>query len=184
MKNAFIAFAFFFVFHAHAQDSGYLPGAIITLQNERIEGLVKNVNTVPARILDNIKFKRGEDAKVEQYSPEELLAYESDGHLFVPKKTPLGNKIFVRKFNTGKLHLYGKLAFDGTASYNVAYIPYVQLENDPVIHEVQQLSFKKQMLSYLKDAPGVCKLIEDKTLKKKDIEQIVRMYNEEVQRAK
>lgn len=36
---------------AFAQETGYQPGAIITRDNERIDGLVKNINLVPARIL-------------------------------------------------------------------------------------------------------------------------------------
>ena len=164
----------------YAQEAGYQQGAIITLENERIDGLVKNVNLVPARILNDIKFKTREESKVTTYSPLEISAYETNGNLFVSKKTSDGLSIFVRKFNTGKLRLYGKLVFDGTASYNVVYSSYIQLDKDPVIHAVQQLTFKKQMLNYLKDAPNVCKLIADKKLKWKDIEEIVNLYNEEV----
>ncbi|HEY0740859.1 MAG TPA: hypothetical protein VGD40_05320 [Chryseosolibacter sp.] len=164
----------------YAQETGYNPGAIITRDNERIEGLVKNVNLVPARILDNIKFKRGEGEKVTSYSPAELAAYEINDDLFVSKKDADGFELFVKKFNTGKLQLYGALVFDGTASYNVKYTPYIQLQGDPVIHLVGQLSFRKQMLSYLKDAPNLCKLIDEKELKWKDISQIVALYNAEV----
>jgi hypothetical protein len=163
-----------------AQEAGYQPGAIVTLENERIEGLVKNVNLVPARILDDIKFKTTQGGEVTSYSPLQISAYETEGNLFVPKKTSSGQYIFVRKFNAGKLKLYGKLVFDGSASYRVVYSPYIQLDKDPVIHAVEQLTFKKQMLSYLKDAPNVCKLISEKELKWRDIEQIVNLYNEEV----
>lgn len=166
----------------YAQDTGYNPGAIITRDNERIEGLVKNVNQVPARILDNVKFKRGEGEKVTSYSPSELAAYEINDDLFVSKKDAGGVQRFVKKFNTGKLQLYGALVFDGTASYNVKYTPYIQLQGDPVIHLVGQLTFRKQMLAYLKDAPNVCKLIDEKELKWRDISQIVTLYNMEVTR--
>jgi hypothetical protein len=164
----------------YAQEAGYKPGAIITLKNERIEGLVKNVNLVPARILDDIKFKAEEGGKVIIYSPLEISGYESDGNLFVSKKAADGQSMFVKKLNTGTLKLYGKLVFDGSASYNVVHSPYIQLDKDPVIHPVQQLGFKKQMLSYLKDAPNVCKLIADKELKWKNIAEIVNLYNEEI----
>jgi hypothetical protein len=184
MRHVLIFIILSLSFASRAQEAGYLPGAIIKPDNERVEGLVKNVNMIPARILDDIKFKRAEGEKVEIYTPAQLLGYESDGNLYVSKKLEAGEKLFVRKYNTGKLCLYGRLAFSGNASYTTTYIPYIQLDNDPVIHLVQQLSFKKQMLSYLKDAPGLCKLISDKTLKRKDIAEIVNLYNEEVQKAK
>jgi hypothetical protein len=184
MKYALILSILLLNFNSRAQETGYLPGAIITPDDERIEGLVKNVNMIPARILEDIKFKRAEGERVQVYSPNQLLGYESDGNIFVSKKLEDGRKIFVRKFNTGKLRLYGALAFGGDASYTVTFIPYLQLDNDPVIHLLQPLSFKKQMLSYLKDAPELCKLIADKTLKRKDIEEIVNLYNEEVQKVK
>jgi hypothetical protein len=184
MKYTLILSILLLSFYVHAQEAGYLPGAIITTDDERLEGLVKNVNMIPARILEDIKFKRAEGEKVQVYSPSQLLGYESDGNIFVSKKLENGQKMFVRKFNTGKLRLYGGLAFTGDASYTVTFVPYIQLEGDPVIHLVQQLAFKKQMLSYLKDAPELCKLISDKTLKRKDIEEIVNLYNEEVQKVK
>jgi hypothetical protein len=166
----------------YAQETGYHPGAIITRKNERIEGLVKNVNLVPARILDNVKFKTGEGEKVTSYSPSEIAAYEINDDRFVSKKSEAGYELFVKKFNSGKLQLYGGLAFDGTATNNVVFTPYIQLQNDPVIHLVAQLGFKKQMLNYLKDAPNVCQLIADKKLKWRDIAGIVELYNKEVAR--
>ncbi|HYC83722.1 MAG TPA: hypothetical protein VEB86_00810 [Chryseosolibacter sp.] len=166
---------------AGAQEAGYQPGAIITLTNERIEGLVKNVNLAPARILVDIKFKKSEGEKVTVYSPDELLGYESQGSTYVPKTTSMGNKIFVKKLITGKLSLYGELAFDGSDSYNVTHVYYIQLDTDPVLRDVPQISFRSQMLKYLKNAPGLCNLISDKTLKWKDLPKIVAMYNEEVQ---
>lgn len=183
MKCALILSILLLNFSSTAQETGYLPGAIITSDNERVEGLVKNVNLVPARILEDIKFKRAEGEKVRIYSPNQLFGYESDGNIFESKKLEDGRKIFVRKFNTGKLRLYGGLAFAGNTSYTVTFVPYIQLDNDPVIHPVQQISFKKQMLNYLKDAPELCKLISHKTLKRKDIEHIVNLYNEELQKA-
>lgn len=171
---------FILVSVTYAQETGYNPGAIITLKNERIEGLVKNVNLIPARILDDIKFKTSEGEKVTSYSPFEIAAYEVNDDLFVSKKSTSGFDHFVKKFNSGKLQLYGKLGFDGTASNNVIYSPFIQLHNDPLIHPVEQLGFKKQMLSYLKDAPKVCKMIADKELKWRDIAVIVDLYNKEV----
>jgi hypothetical protein len=174
-----VLIAILWIVSAYSQDAGYLPGAIITPDNIRIEGLVKNINLIPARVLDNIKFKREEGAKVEVFSPDELLGYESDGLFFVPKTLSTGTKSFVRKFNAGKLRLYGVLVLSG-ASYAPAYIPYIQMENEQVIREVTDIGFRKQMLAVLKDAPELCKLIESRTLRRKDLEEIVRRYNEEV----
>jgi len=179
--TAFFAVALHVCCTAFAQETGYQPGAIITSDNERLEGLIKHVNMVPARILQNIKFKTAEGEKVTTYSPHELFAYEIEGDVFVSKKTLDGRTIFVKKFNTGKLKLYGELAFDGSASYNVTYVPYIQLDTDRVIRHVPQISFRNQMLDYLKDAPRLCQLISDRTLKWKDIEEIVFLYNEEIE---
>lgn len=164
-----------------AQETGYHPGAIITRDNERIEGLIKNVNLVPARILEKIKFKRAEGEKVTAYSPDELLAYEFNGDLYLSKKTQKGEAIFVKKFNNGQLVLYGALTFDGSASYHVRFIPYIQLDNDQHIRKVQKSSFEKQMLEYLKDAPRVCRLISERALKWKDIGEVVVLYNQEME---
>jgi hypothetical protein len=174
--------ALLFYLFTFAQETGYLPGAIITLDNERIPGLVKNFNLVPARVLDNIKFKREEGAKVEVYSPDELSGYESDGVLYVPKRLASGTKSFVRKFNTGKLQLYGLLILSGP-SYQAGYVPYIQMGDEPTIHEVIDIGFRKHMLRVLKDAPELCKLIESRTLKRKDMEEIVRLYNDEISRS-
>ena len=183
-RIALIALALLITVSAMAQETGYLPGAIITAENERIEGLVKNVNLIPAHILENIKFKTGEGEKAKSYSPTEILGYEQDGNFFVSKKTSTGTTLFVKKFNTGRLRLYGELAFDGSASYRVIHVPYIQIEGDPVIRLVQKVSFRKQLLDYLKDAPSVCELIKNKSLKWKNIAEIVNRYNAEVQGGK
>ena len=70
--------------------------------------------------------------------------------------------------------------FDGTQAHNVVYKPYLQMKGDPVIHPVDEIGFKKQMLKYLKDAPNVCREIEDRTLRYRDIDVIVNQYNKEV----
>lgn len=164
----------------HAQETGFHRGAIITKDNERIEGLVKNVNLVPARILEGVKFKTAEGEKVTTYSPGEILGYMVGNDVFVTKKSASGNEMFVKKFNRGKLELYGLMTFDGTQARNVVYKPYLQLEGDPVIHLVDEIGFKKQLLKYLKDAPNVCREIKDRTLRYIDIDVIVNQYNKEV----
>jgi hypothetical protein len=169
-----------------AQEAGFHPGAIITLDNKRIEGYVKNVASQHGPI-ENVKFKTAEAEKVTTYSPAELAAYEVEGELFVSKNTEKDYRLFVKKFNSGKLQLYGRLVPVGYVNGNgyvrtsgITYSLFIQLKGDPVIHELEELTFRKQMLSYLSDAPDVCRLIQQRRLLRKDIDKIIELYNKEV----
>jgi hypothetical protein len=165
------------MFRAVGQEEGFHPGAIITKDNERIEGLVKNLQG--KHVLDNIRFKANAESKTQFYAPTALRGYEINEDFYVSKKNADNQVIFVKKFNTGKLKLYGQLAYNGPSD-QIGHEPYIQLEGDPVIRVVQQISFRAQMLDYLKDAPELCKLIKSRKLTWRDIGQIVDLYNVEV----
>jgi hypothetical protein len=136
-------------------------------------------------VLDNIKFKTSSDAKVQIFKPDELYGYQSGEDFFLSKKEMNGGKFFVKRLVDGRLCLYSEYSAamttspTGGSSMSSSTQFYLQRESEAFLTPVTG-NFKNQMLGYLKDAPEICKAIEDKTLKRKDLEVVVRMYNEEV----
>jgi hypothetical protein len=176
------------------EEAGYVIGCVITTKKDTLYGEVKNVNLFPYRVLEDIKFKPEGSSKVVVYKPDELIAYLSGVDLYFAKELENGDKSFVKQVVRGYLSLYSDLAITttstpasgtqgGTMSGSSSTVYYLQKVGEPILTRVNANfldgSFKDQMLKYLSDAPNLCKQIESKELKRKDIDTIVYLYNQE-----
>ncbi len=174
---------------------GYVMGCVITTKKDTLYGEVKNVNLFPYRVLENIKFKQEGSNKVVTYKPDELIVYLSGVDLYFAKELEGGDKSFVKQVLRGYLSLYSEFVVTtnpasapgtpggGTLSGSSSTVYYLQKVGELILTRVNSSfldgSFKVQMLKYLSDAPNLCKQIESKALKRKDIERIVYLYNQE-----
>jgi hypothetical protein len=176
------------------EEPGYVIGCVITTKKDTLYGEVKNVNLFPYRVLENIKFKPEGSSKVVTYKPDELIAYLSGVDLYFAKELEDGDRSFVKQVLRGYLSLYSDLAVTttatsapgtpgGTLGGSSSTVYYLQKVGEPILTRVNANfldgSFKDQMLKYLSDAPNLCKQIESKALKRKDIDRIVYLYNQE-----
>jgi hypothetical protein len=176
------------------EEPGYIIGCVITTKKDTLYGEVKNINSFPFRVLENIKFKPEGSTKVVTYTPDELIAYLSGLDLYFAKELEDGDKSFVKQVLRGYLSLYSDFvvtttstsapgAPGGILSGSSSTVYYLQRIGEPILTRVNANfldgNFKDQMLKYLSDAPNLCKQIESKALKRKDIERIVYLYNQE-----
>lgn len=85
MKEYLLVFAVCVSFFVRAQETGFLPGYIVTKSNDTIRGEVKNKNFAPYRILQKIKFKRESGSEVEHYTADQLVSFQAGENLYVSK---------------------------------------------------------------------------------------------------
>jgi hypothetical protein len=168
---------------AVSQDGGFNQGSIVTMNNDTLPGLVKNVVQVPYHILPNVKFKKAKKDETKTFEPGELKAYETQGQWFISKEYKKGKSVemlFVQVISTGYLSYYVQTESSmganpgGGTGVSTRGTDYLQREGE---QSLTRIGGKKQLLEYLSDAPGVCKQIEDGTLKKKDLDKVVEAYN-------
>jgi hypothetical protein len=178
-----LLFASTLCFISRGQETGYAKGYIVTVAGDTLNGLVKNKNMTPYRVLIDIKFKRDEKSKVETFSPDRLKGFRIGTKQYVSKEVKVNfsvEKLFVEIIVDGHLSYYA-LEYTGFGAGNIS--TYVILEK---INEKNQLvydehsvaiNFKKKMAEYLKDAPGLVAKINDGTYTRKHVEAIVNEYN-------
>jgi hypothetical protein len=159
---------------------GFEPGYVITVKKDTLWGEVKNYNQATHSVAQ-IRF-RGEGGN-KTYDADQLLAFGRGTEDYVAGREPGSLNFFVKVEAEGYLSLFSSFVSGGPSGYG--YIPakttyYLIREGEKEFQKVPEMGFRKTLLAYLKDAPILCKEIEDKTLGKKDVEEIVKRYNREL----
>lgn len=166
------------------QDSGFLNGYIITNSNDTIVGLVKYINQVPYRVLVDIKFKETEKSKTKVYPPETILGYKAESKIFHSLNTPgYSGKQFMELIIDGYVRLYTSTVTSfGVSQYGSANSSsnYLLKTGDKVLFSVDK-KFKERLSEYLSDNEVVSGKVKNGVYKKRDIEEIIREYNESKQ---
>ncbi|MEO1053251.1 MAG: hypothetical protein AAFX87_21645 [Bacteroidota bacterium] len=163
-------------------DNGY----VVTLKNDTIRGRLKNFGEIKScnkvDLVDNKKARR-------KYKPKHLKAYQIDNSIYVTQRAErplkLGSAlVFMKLVVDGDVRLfrYHYFAQTGGAGPNQPSIstPEIDyyLERDGKLTLVRSLGFKKSMSIYFRDNRELIKLIQNKDLKYRNMEEIVRIYNE------
>ena len=168
---------------AMGQESGYLPGYIITNSNDTIGGQVKYINTIPFRILPDIKFKGVYDynSKVKLYPPTAIRGYKAGEKIFHSLELPDGGeKMFMELVIDGYLKLYmtSASAF-GVPQYgpSVTTHYYFLRKGETKLFDADKGRFKQRVSEYLADDDWISTDIKNGNYKRKDIEQLVKDYN-------
>jgi len=186
MKGVLFVLYIGFSCSCFAQEKGYELGYVVTISNDTIKGLIKNRNS--KIVFEDIKFKKDQKSKVETFTPRQLKSYKrleaeyyskridlDDGtgfknHYFLEQKIK-GDYLCYYEFDillgTGNNAYYGILEKPAEKS-NVVWTQGVWSQSD----------FRKKVSSYLKDELALSEKISNGTYKTKDIEEIVREYNE------
>ncbi|MFM7430972.1 MAG: hypothetical protein ACKO1F_13865 [Flammeovirgaceae bacterium] len=133
---------------ARSQEAGYQSGFIVTNQNDTIKGLIKNKNSVPYRILVDIKFKKNKDSEVEKFGPRQLKGFQIGSTKYkslITDANGISETLFLEVVDEGKLNYY-ELEYTGLGAGNVTNYVILQLSN----RKEQLIYSKNDMLFSLK----------------------------------
>lgn len=140
---------------------------IVTLQKDTIKGDVSI--PLPKEFMEEVRIETSDTKNL--YKAHQVLSVFTDSTFYEPVK--LGNKYRLMEVaESGYLTLYLYRA-DLSYDFNSYYLQKKSLEG----LEVPNISFKRIMSTYLENCPTVVEKIENKTLRRDDLEQIVKEYN-------
>jgi hypothetical protein len=175
-----LLFLFLFSVQILAQKAGYQPGYIVTNSSDTIEGYVKNINQIPYRVMIKIKFKQAYDDSPKNYSPGSILGFKSNNntYLSMPIKSFDNSKRFVQEIIRGPLSLY--LLEVTTVAGEQDNYRYLKKEHKDQLYAIIFINYKKSLSSYLSDNKVISDKILNKEYKKRDLQQIVKDYNQSI----
>jgi hypothetical protein len=183
MKYILLLLTLISFYVASAQEVGYQNGFVITNENDTIRGLIKNRNSVPYRVLVDIKFKKDKDSKVEMFEPHQLKGFQIGTTKYKSLTTSaneISERLFLEVIIEGKLNYY-ELEYSGLGAGNSTYYVILQLngKKEQLTYSKRDMlfSFKNKITEYLSDNAVLCEKIRSGFYKKKDIEKIVKEYN-------
>jgi hypothetical protein len=165
-----------------AQDSGFLPGFIITNSSDTIKGLVKYINQVPYRVLSDIKFKENEEAKTQQYSANELIGYKAEEKIFnsVSTSGKEGARKFMELIADGYVKTY-RLTVSSfrTSTYgaNTRTYDYLLKTGDTKPYKIDAYNWNETLSDYLSDNKTLANRIRNGVYTYRDLPDIVKEYN-------
>ena len=172
-----------------SQETGFLKGFIVTNENDTLTGWVKNKHTLASAVLQDVRFRPTEKAKTEIYTPYQLRGFEAGKNRYVTIGYRESNgkmkKSFMEILTDGYLSFY-QLEVNGVGGMRVARVLKKSDEEGffSIIGE-QDMSyipsggkdFKKRIVEYLADEPAICAKVNEGTLGRKNIVELVRQYN-------
>lgn len=174
-------------------------GVVYLNDGSQLKGLVKLTkgNKVKYRL-----NKESEKRIFNKHSVDRVVLFKEDGELeeFAFRqieRSSISSIKVMQVITRGKITLY-KVVTHGThyyggglpgqapmmgASYSISNY-YVGKEDSKLVNQITskgalfEKNFKKAAMNYFKDCPALVKLIENKTYRKRDLEEIVKYYNE------
>lgn len=150
------------VYQCASAQSDYL----ITNKGDSITGDIKLLLYGPEK---KVQIKAGK--KKEVYSILAIRYFSHKDEKYYPVKSPYGY-LFMKARVSGYLSLYA-FQQENQSTYDGLFLAKADGES----MEVPNLSFKKQMIKFLEDCGDVSEQIESGDLSKKDLEDIVAIYN-------
>ena len=164
------------------QKTGFRQGYIITNSHDSIQGFVKYINKMPARVLIDIKFKKTKKSNTKTYPPNSLKGFTSDDRIYYSLKLPgkSNEKRFFELLIDGYLKLYLlEASVIGTPDYSPSTSSnyYLYKTGDKELYNVNFNKFKSTLSEYLKDDKELSEKIKNGEFKKKELGKIVMIYN-------
>ncbi|HTJ49911.1 MAG TPA: hypothetical protein VL443_10685 [Cyclobacteriaceae bacterium] len=147
--------------------SAFSQDYVVTIKGDTLRGKVKTIMFGP----DKKVTVTGANKKKTTVSLFQTKAYSVKGETYHPVKGDKGYT-FMKLIKPGYLSLYG-FQLENQTSFDGLYL----LKKDGHGVEVPNLTFKKTMLRFLSDSPEVTAKIEDGTLGKQELDEIIDAYN-------
>ena len=176
-----------------------LPGIIVTTDGDTIEGKIRY--DAPPAMARRIHFEEEGFDELEKYKAKALQSFFFEDTWWVAKEFNDGSINLgkqkqhhcLRVVEMGKLNMYEYYTMEMTdwveqegnvitimpSEMKMEYI--LQMTGDDMVSfkDIRFLQFKKSMSKYLADCPAVTEKIQAKEYKRKDIVEIVKVYNAE-----
>ncbi len=173
-----------------AQNSGWLPGYVVTIQGDTFSGFIKKGNNILSDAKydasHGIRFKNSRGIKI-YFTPPFVRSYVRANERFITYKSKLGKDVwavFIKQLVVGPMSLY--IYYGDKKSYMYFLKKpgsnFVFVESDNAELTFNRIRIKTMLLEYFRDCPAVVKKIEDGTyriynLRLKDIPLMVEEYN-------
>ena len=176
------------IFYTHAQNpKKYLDGYVILKTNDTVYGKLKKFNLIKSCVYFNFL---NSDGKRVNFKKNEVIAYKRGDEEFVKKTheiVPLqmqmwNSDAFMKVIERGKVTLY-KIAYfieepmgNNLKMRKTVTIYYLERGNEFITFD--GLAIRKQMMEFFGDRPDLVAKIKNKELKYKDMEELVKLYND------
>ena len=195
MKTCLLVLAFLASAPLFAQE-GYIQGYVVTNENDTIVGLVKNKNSVPYRILQEIKFKKEKNSEVQTFAPTELKGFQIGVDQYISKKLRLHSAVpilivdglkkyrddnsnttaFVKVLAEGDMSYY-ELRITGLGTGNEVIYEMLHRKGEDSLFSVYGLNFQERLLAYLSNEPALVEKVKAGVYKRNNLEELVQEYN-------
>lgn len=176
-KLVFFFFLFLIPLSGDAQLT-YVDGYIVKNTGDTLRGRIK-YNTPAQRSVKCVFQANGTNEKI-THKPFSIKGYSINGDFYESKiydfdpSLSFGYGVFMIRQNIGTVQVYHYWNTDKERGFTQTFI-----ENDgDYLLAVDYLNFRKQMLRYFEDYPELQSSIRDGDYKKKDLMEMVRLYNE------
>ena len=156
-----------------------MPGYLVTNENDTIVGLVKNKNSVPYRILQNIKFKKDKSGDPQTYSPDELKGFQigSDRYISIKyRKISSTATSFVHVLMDGDMSYYELRRTELGVGNEVIY-QMLHKKGDDSLFSVYGINFQERLLAYLAGEPALMEKVKAGTYRRNNVDELVQEYN-------
>jgi hypothetical protein len=163
---------------AQAQNSGFVPGYIVTLSNDTLAGEVKFAETVTfTRTLTDVRFREEKGGHVKIYPPGGLIGFAGGTKVFHSFTIPQFGKQYLELVLDGRVRLYRftrPIAFVGSPAQVDEFL---LRQGDTDLFAVKSIKFKKRASAYFSSNAVISDKIKSGTYQRYQIERIVREYN-------
>lgn len=176
--------------NTYAQQAGWLPGYVVTIQGDTFRGTIKMGNNIfsDARYdaCHEVKFKNPRGIRI-YFTPPFVKSYVRGADEYFTYRAPQGKEVwsvFIKRLVKGPVDLY---VYYGERKSFMYFLKkpgdkFIILESDSPALLFDRVRIKAMLLDYFKDCPMVVKKIDDGTfniyhLHLKDIPKMVDEYN-------
>jgi hypothetical protein len=168
MKNFGIIHILLFILMLLAYQCANAQDYVVTIKGDTIKGKLKTFTIGP----DKKVIVEGPDKKKSSFSIIQVKSFSENGVLFQTVKKEQAYT-FMKVIKTGYLSLYG-FQMENQNGYDALFLRKI----DGASMEVPNLTFKKNMKTFLKDCPEVVDKIESGEYGRNDLMPIIDNYNE------
>ncbi|HRI80624.1 MAG TPA: hypothetical protein PLR06_13920 [Cyclobacteriaceae bacterium] len=162
MKKFLILVSLFFARSIQGQD------LVVTVKNDTLRGTARILSY---DFIDRIEIQANAEKKKTSLTAVQVRAVVIKQEVFNPVKTDKGYKM-MKLVEGGYVSKY--LARSSSNSFDTDYL----VLNNGQATEIPNISFKRIMEEFLKDCSSIKKIIETNDYKRKDLDEILKQYNQ------
>ena len=148
--------------------STYGQDFVVNMKNDTLRG---STRILTYDIIDHIEIHVTGQKKKSSFTAVQLKTVSINKEIFNPVKTDKGYRM-MKLITPGHVSRY--LARSTSNSYDTDYL--VRSDGDAM--ETPNISFKRLMTDFLKDCSSIKQIIETRDFKRKDIDELLKVYNQ------